>query len=76
MLCPLTKEKCKESNDPETGCRWWVYLIADEKETIGRCTFEWLPILLTELRQAVNSLVNNISNPQKVKVKRKVGNKK
>ena len=76
MLCPQTKENCKESNDPKTGCRWWVYLYVDEKDKVGRCTFEWLPILLIELKQAVNSLVKNISKPQKVEVKRKARSKK
>ena len=66
MLCPLTKENCRESNKNDSGCQWWIILKLDGSD-VGKCSFAWLPILLIELRQAL---------PQKSQPKRKSGNKK
>lgn len=47
--CRLTKKKCPASEE----CPWWLTLIVDKKEKRGRCALVWIPILMVELRTAI-----------------------
>ena len=77
MLCPQTKEKCKESNDPNDGCPWWIVLTTNA-EQVGKCAITWITTLLIENRIAIDRLNPNIKKEesQKVEVKRKARVKK
>ena len=48
FICPLTKVACVEDK-----CAWWVILLNDKKEEIGRCSIAWHSILLIELKTVV-----------------------
>ena len=49
MICPLRDDlECLKEK-----CGWWCVLMYENK-TIGRCAIAWLPILLIELRAAVD----------------------
>ena len=49
MICPLTKDKCVKDD-----CPWWVKLMSNKIEQ-GRCVIAWLPVLLVELRGAIEN---------------------
>jgi len=68
----LTQECYKEK------CQWWTVLREGENN-VGNCAMAWLPILSIEIKQALplkTTSTNKNLKSQKVKVKRKVGNKK
>jgi len=55
MKCRLTKEKCPES---ETECPWWVKMIIGKRDE-GRCAVAWVPIILVEIREAIERAKQN-----------------
>ena len=54
MICPLMrKKKCVTHQ-----CAWWVKLTSNDSEQ-GRCSVTWIPILLVELRRALEGVKND-----------------
>ena len=61
-LCPQTKEDCQEGS-----CALWVKMNVttdnpDEKKEQGRCSIAWIPILLVELRVAIEQRIGQVPN--------------
>lgn len=55
LKCPRTKKECLKNE-----CALWVELIVDNpnqgRQNQGKCSIAWIPVLLVELREAVERI--------------------
>ncbi len=56
VMCPYFRGACLKN-----GCEMWVELMYGQQK-VGRCTFAWQSVLLTEIRQAIDRLHNETQN--------------
>jgi len=50
VMCPMTQSLCTKD-----VCELWVPLNYG-KQIVGRCSLAWIPVILTEMRQALTNL--------------------